>query len=1375
MGSRASLREAVHATGSQTGEIIAGRYVLEAELARGGMGRVYRARELSSGSRLALKRLVSRAPSAQALFEREYRVLRSLKHPRIIDVYDYGVDGAGAYFTMELLEGSDLHALAPVPYAQACAYLRDVASSLALLHARKLLHRDISPRNVRVTADGRCKLIDFGALMSFGMASQVVGTAPCTSPEALCSAPLDQRADIYALGATAYWLLTRRFPYAATSFDQLHEAWRHPAVRPSLLVASIPQALEDLVLAMLQHDPLARPQSVDEIIDRLTTIGELPAESELQTAESYLLGTALVGRAAEMQAAQRALRALRRGAGSALLWTGAAGLGRTRLLAEACVQAQLAGATVLQVDAERDRREYGVAIALAGKLLDAAPAEAREAAQAHAPVLSRLSPALQQRLPPAQLVDIPLAPGEWRGRVQAAFRDWLLAVARTRTIVLAVDNLQRADDASVALLCALSSEGAASRLCVLGTLSSDEHADAADGVRFLRELADVIALAPLTREQTVALARTTFGELPNIVRLGEWMYRLTGGVPSHCLELASDLIKRGLVRYQGGTWFLPSEVALESLPSGLEEALTGRIGRLSNEAYALAEILSVHRGPVGLPLCRALAEARGVPDVFALLDELLHEDVLSVSGDDYRFRQEALRAILLARIEAERKRVLHAALGRALLAVSDTGDRIALVEAGFHLLRGGEEIEGAELLARTAMEFEIGTGSLQAAIPALEAARRVYLEHGRSLYELLPIVTRLATEGYYSDRRLSVTYAGEAFQMLREATGLATADRLRPLLGKRLAVYAGLASAMARFRAAPRAPVVDDFAYVFVLLVNCVTTQAGVGCVCLDTDAVRRSVDFIEPLTALGQRHITAAIHEYCVRLMQMSLECQSELREGWLSLLERLSDGTQFKSLPEYVRQLYRGGALFALGIVETWHDGDEALERARALEALELRIYDRAASQIRMLYHAGRGEMELAQMFRRRMELHAVQTGSAWQVEVTVPLTSAVSYALVGDIARLKHEVDQVERLAADIPSLRRVAKTARASYLLLRGSADEARALYEEVLAASPPRSFVGWARGMGGLAEAYNTLGRHEEALAVCERALEHMTADDRWFVRMFLAVDVQYALAEAGLGRHEAAATRLDGLIAEHEPRRGPVTLGQLHVARARVALLSGDRAQFERHLHEVERWYRPTQAPSLIARCEQLAKQGAAAFPDWAEQLPRSPVAGADPATASASAARTALRACRDQRERAHCSLRLILEHVGAHHGYLFTKQPGAGPELAASDALEPPPSALTESIRCLMEDAETEVVTRSSDDDGQDGDARTRSTSTAFGRTSIAPEMRTHLLWSTAEGTRSLVGAAAIIGAAAPVAAEFLDVVACALSTPPPGAQSDP
>src|ERR1700712_5085696 len=236
--------------------LIGGRYRIESRLAEGGMGCVYRVRDERTGSELALKRLLKGDNKQHvALFEREYRTLVGIEHPRIIRAFDYGVDDEGPYYTMELAGGQDLHKLAPLPVHTALTYLRDIATCLGLLHTRRLLHRDITPHNVRVLDNGECKLIDFGALTSFGIPELIVGTPPCIPPEALKRVPIDQRADIFSFGAMLYWSLTRKHAYPARTISELTVVWRTRPPAPSSLVPGISKQLDAFVLRRLHIDP----------------------------------------------------------------------------------------------------------------------------------------------------------------------------------------------------------------------------------------------------------------------------------------------------------------------------------------------------------------------------------------------------------------------------------------------------------------------------------------------------------------------------------------------------------------------------------------------------------------------------------------------------------------------------------------------------------------------------------------------------------------------------------------------------------------------------------------------------------------------------------------------------------------------------------------------------------------------------------------------------------------------------------------------------------------------------------------------------------------------------------------------------------------
>jgi serine/threonine-protein kinase len=533
-------------------ESVASRYVVKEELASGGMGIVYRVLDTSTGHERALKRLKTEAASKPFLaeaFAREYQVLAGLDHPRIIRVFDYGVDQVGPFYAMELLDGKDLRHAAPLPFRDACVVLRDVATSLALLHARRLIHRDLSPGNVRMTPDGHCKLIDFGALASFGSSRHVVGTAPCIPPESLQGTPLDQRADLYALGALAYWTLTERHAYPARSMDQLPAAWTVDPPPPSSLVEGIPRELDALVLSLLSADSRARPGSAAEVIARLNAIGDLAPEGggdAERLAQSFLLSPRFVGRAALSEQLEERVGAAVRGRGCALRVEAGAGMGRTRLLEEVGVRAQIAGACVVRVDASMYSHSHGTARALAVRVLDAVPEVARACAGRYLVALralgrdvdARLSGTVSSRPPP------PSGPpssrtSSSRPPVSATVGDpgggplhaWFAEISRSKPLVIEIDNLDDADDASLGLLVGIARRASDCPLLLVVTELARHEPRTSAGLVMLRGQCVRLTLTPLSPAETFELARSLFGDAPNLARLAEWLHGRTAGSP----------------------------------------------------------------------------------------------------------------------------------------------------------------------------------------------------------------------------------------------------------------------------------------------------------------------------------------------------------------------------------------------------------------------------------------------------------------------------------------------------------------------------------------------------------------------------------------------------------------------------------------------------------------------------------------------------------------------------------------------------------------------------------------------------------------------------------------------------------------------------
>ncbi|MDD9944453.1 MAG: serine/threonine-protein kinase [Myxococcales bacterium] len=299
------------------------RYAVLALLGRGGMGSVYRVRDGTSGRELALKRLAGKAgaapgPSKVDMFEREFHTLNQLAHPRVVRAFDYGIDGQYPFYTLELLDGGDLRGQAPLSWQRVCTIGYEMCSVLCLLHSRKLVHLDLSPRNVRLTGDGTAKLIDFGLLSPIGPIRRLAGTPPYVAPELVHSMGVDGRADLFALGATLYYALTGKVAYPARTMANLREVWRRTPTPISVLNPEVPAALERLVAALLRVDLHSRPRSAAEVMARLRPLLSEAPDEGLIVAKAHLSAPTLVGRGSEQVRMRKQLLRSARGRGGGL-------------------------------------------------------------------------------------------------------------------------------------------------------------------------------------------------------------------------------------------------------------------------------------------------------------------------------------------------------------------------------------------------------------------------------------------------------------------------------------------------------------------------------------------------------------------------------------------------------------------------------------------------------------------------------------------------------------------------------------------------------------------------------------------------------------------------------------------------------------------------------------------------------------------------------------------------------------------------------------------------------------------------------------------------------------------------------------------------
>ncbi len=253
------------------GEVVAGRFALEALAGVGGMGRVFRARDLVEGGTVALKVLLDRDGPSAPRFGREALVLADLRHPRIVRYVAHGMGPTGPWIAMEWLDGESLAqrlARGRPSVAEALEIAVGAAEALAFLHGRGVLHRDVKPSNLFLAGGEarRLKLLDFGTVRAQGVTrthtGAVIGTPGYMAPEQVQgAADLDARADVFSLGAVLFECLTGRpaFP-AAYAVAVLAKILFEPTPRASAVMPDVPPAIDALVARLMAKDPAERPR-----------------------------------------------------------------------------------------------------------------------------------------------------------------------------------------------------------------------------------------------------------------------------------------------------------------------------------------------------------------------------------------------------------------------------------------------------------------------------------------------------------------------------------------------------------------------------------------------------------------------------------------------------------------------------------------------------------------------------------------------------------------------------------------------------------------------------------------------------------------------------------------------------------------------------------------------------------------------------------------------------------------------------------------------------------------------------------------------------------------------------------------------------------
>lgn len=1229
-----------------------GRYTLLAELGRGGMGTVYRAADQSTGQVVALKVLELCTDTTVSLFEREYQTLSFIDHPCVPKVYDFGVaENSCRYYTMTLIEGRDMHTLAPMPWPEVCRHLRDVAMALACLHARGLLHRDISPRNIRIDQEGCAKLIDFGALAPFGLAEQLVGTPACGAPEALRRIPLDQRADLFSLGATGYMALTRRRPFQIQRWTDAEAGWQRPPNPLTERVSDIPRELDELILSLLQLDKQARPGSAADVIERLERIADI---EEPHTLASYapLASGGLIGRDAEQGRLLAGLESAMGGHGGVWVMDGVARCGRTRMCQEIIIAARLVDAIAVSVTGFGPLERGGTARALIRALASAAPTElgavvgANEVLVETFPELRPLGRGASLSSPPSQVRD-----------GFAAVPSLLSRLSLGRPLLLVVDDAQAVDQVSAGVLFAVGLLARSRPIMVV--LSVPTAAPLPGAIAQLLPHSERLSLAPLPLPAVGELVESVFGKVDHRLRLTQWLYQVASGNAGHSLDLMRDLVDRGIIRRLSGSWTLPQDILAQELPSTLAEALRGRLLGLSRGALSLGRLLSLYGVSASEALCDRFQAAMSKPGVRRALSELTLRQVVAVSGDSYCVPLEELRVALLEPLTAHETRELHGTLGNALLDYLDglqqSPDRVdslliqgMRLRAGFHLLSADDD-RAQQLLPGAAIELTRRGEGLVELIPTLESAIDMLNARGEQGAQF-SLMAPLIIAGTYMDYRLTFRYGDRVVSTLAQVSGIASAERLQRYLPRPLALICALGMAALRWRWVRNRVQGQEFREMMLALLGLTSAVLGTYAVLVEHPRSERVLKLVAGLGLFPPKHPVALVHGLHRALYDVA---KGEYGKAEQRTLEVLSSLPQSGALiTGESRQQFVLGLYVILGSIACYRADPQVLRWLSELDRLPLPQAREAAAGIRANYYANRGEVQRSVYFRGAVDALAAQGGAPWQQDLLIPRCLWWIEVQSEDGLALKRTLRKLEEMLGESASLAMVHAAAHACYMADRGLQREALLRYGSLLEEATQQCTVYGLRLVGAYARVLRLSGQAERAHSLCVNALGQLSGADRELTCLVHGVELERIQALLSLDHLAAATAAVDELLREQAQHDNPLLHALTHRLEAQIALHSGDRTKFANALSATARWCRETENPALFRQLQRLVFAGRSAGMELSSE--GGETLAEESGLVEIQSLRAAMSRCADVAGCSGQALRWVMEFSGAADGALF-------------------------------------------------------------------------------------------------------------------------
>jgi tetratricopeptide (TPR) repeat protein len=671
------------------------RYEVKKFLGEGGKKKVYLTHDtlLDRDVAFALIKTEKLDDASRTRVTREARAMGRLgDHPNIVAIYDMGEHEGQPYIVIPVMTGGDVEGLiekAPehrLPLDKAMDIAEAVCRGLEFAHSKGIIHRDIKPGNIWLSADGTAKIGDFGLALAVDLSrltqpGMMVGTVTYMPPEQAMGGHVTAKVDLYSLGAMLYEMVTGRPPFVGD--DSIAIIGQHintPPVSPTWHRADLPPALETLILQLLEKDPEKRPESAAVVLQALETIeagkSKIQEPSKEVPTENPLYRRVFVGREPELKQLQSAFDGAISGQGALMMVTGEPGIGKTALCEQLSTYVTLRGGRTLVghcYEAGSLSLPYLAFVeALRSYVLSRDPKDLREELGSGAADVARIISEIRERL--KIKLRTQKDPEEERYRLLQGVSEFLTNAANVQPMLVVLEDLHDADKGTLEMLTHVSRNLAGARLLIVGTYR-DVEVDRSHPLS--------AALAELRRVSTygrVLLRGLNADEVGRMMEsitresvpwgLAQAVHRQTEGNPLFVQEVIRYLAEEGLIARKEGQWRPTKDTPLEmSIPEGLRDVIGKRLSLLTPECNQLLSVASVIGREFAMETLKAMAGTN--EDVFvSALKEAVRLSVLEERSQKgmvrYRFTHAFFRQTLYEEMIAPQRLKLHRQVAQSL-------------------------------------------------------------------------------------------------------------------------------------------------------------------------------------------------------------------------------------------------------------------------------------------------------------------------------------------------------------------------------------------------------------------------------------------------------------------------------------------------------------------------------------------------------------------------------------------------------------------------------------------------------------------------------------------------------------------------------------